>query len=121
MSFGSALAMVAIYRALIVSGDISGSAPAPAFPLPASPDGLPNKLPGFPETVGGEIVFCDADWIKTDAIYPGKFTYQDDVTREKMAEVCMSNLRRGVQRHRPARRHPRGRARIRGRLFSRAG
>jgi homoaconitate hydratase len=36
-------------------------------------------------------VFCDADWINTDAIYPGKFTYQDDVAREKMAEVCMSN------------------------------
>jgi homoaconitate hydratase len=36
-------------------------------------------------------VFCDADWISTDAIYTGKFTYQDDVAREKMAEMCMSN------------------------------
>src|SRR5438046_6798062 len=60
---------------------------APASPPPASPDCLPNNLPGFPETVAGEIVFCDADWISTDAIYPGKFTYQDDVAREKMAEV----------------------------------
>ncbi|MCJ1353514.1 MAG: mitochondrial Homoaconitase [Icmadophila ericetorum] len=48
-------------------------------------------LPGFPEKVSGEIVFCDADNINTDGIYPGKYTYQDDVTTEKMAEVCMSN------------------------------
>ena len=48
-------------------------------------------LDGFPEKVEGEIVFCDADNINTDGIYPGKYTYQDDVTEEKMAEVCMSN------------------------------
>lgn len=48
-------------------------------------------LAGFPETVKGEIVFCDADNINTDGIYPGKYTYQDDVTPQKMAEVCMSN------------------------------
>jgi homoaconitate hydratase len=48
-------------------------------------------LPGFPEKVSGEIVLCDADNINTDAIYPGKYTYQDDVTVSKMAEVCMEN------------------------------
>lgn len=48
-------------------------------------------LPGFPERVEGEIVFCDADNINTDGIYPGKYTYQDNVAPEKMAEVCMSN------------------------------
>lgn len=48
-------------------------------------------LPGFPEKVEGEIVFCDADNINTDGIYPGKYTYQDDVSNEKMAEVCMEN------------------------------
>jgi homoaconitate hydratase len=47
--------------------------------------------PGFPERVEGEIIFCDADNINTDGIYPGKFTYQDNVPVEKMAEVCMSN------------------------------
>ena len=31
--------------------------------------------PGFPEKVEGEIVFCDADNIDTDGIYPGKYTY----------------------------------------------
>ncbi len=52
---------------------------------------LTEILPGFPEKVEGEIVFCDADNTNTDGIYPGKYTYQDDVTTEKMAEVCMSN------------------------------
>ncbi|KAL8801958.1 MAG: hypothetical protein Q9182_004139 [Xanthomendoza sp. 2 TL-2023] len=52
---------------------------------------MTEVLPGFPERVEGEIVFCDADNINTDGIYPGKYTYQDDVTKEKMAEVCMSN------------------------------
>lgn len=53
--------------------------------------GLTEILPGFPEKVEGEIVFCDADNINTDGIYPGKYTYQDDVTAEKMATVCMEN------------------------------
>lgn len=48
-------------------------------------------LPGFPEKITGEIVFCDADNLNTDNIYPGKYTYQDDITKEGMAEVCMSN------------------------------
>ncbi|KAL1972495.1 hypothetical protein VTN31DRAFT_6909 [Thermomyces dupontii] len=47
--------------------------------------------PGFPERISGEIVFCDADNINTDGIYPGKYTYQDNVSKETMAEVCMSN------------------------------
>ncbi|OJD28872.1 homoaconitase [Diplodia corticola] len=54
-------------------------------------ESLTEILPGFPEKVSGEIVFCDADNINTDGIYPGKYTYQDDVTREKMAEVVMEN------------------------------
>jgi homoaconitate hydratase len=41
---------------------------------------LTDILPGFPEKVEGEIIFCDADNINTDAIYPGqsliaKWTY----------------------------------------------
>ena len=47
--------------------------------------------PGFPERVEGEIVFCDADNVSTDGVYPGKYTYQDNVPKETMAEVCMSN------------------------------
>lgn len=52
---------------------------------------LAEIVPGFPERVTGEIVFCDADNINTDGIYPGKYTYQDNVSRDKMAQVCMEN------------------------------
>ena len=52
---------------------------------------LTEILPGFPEKVEGEIVFCDADNINTDGIYPGKYTYQDNISVDKMAEVCMEN------------------------------
>ena len=55
---------------------------------------MTDVLPGFPEKISGEIVLCDADNVNTDAIYPGKYTYQDDVTTEKMAEVCMENYDR---------------------------
>lgn len=48
-------------------------------------------LDGFPAVMEGELVLCDADNVNTDAIYPGKYTYQDDVPKEKMAEVCMEN------------------------------
>ncbi|KAI1430187.1 hypothetical protein F5Y12DRAFT_722443 [Xylaria sp. FL1777] len=52
---------------------------------------LIEVFPGFPEKVSGEIVFCDADNINTDGIYPGKYTYQDDITRDIMAQVVMEN------------------------------
>ncbi|OJD27192.1 homoaconitase, mitochondrial [Blastomyces percursus] len=52
----------------------------------------PTELfPGFPERVSGEIIFCDADNINTDGIYPGKYTYQDNISTAQMAQVCMSN------------------------------
>ncbi|KAF1961292.1 homoaconitase mitochondrial precursor [Byssothecium circinans] len=63
----------------------------PASSAESESESLTEILPGFPEKISGEIVFCDADNINTDGIYPGKYTYQDDVTREKMAEVCMEN------------------------------
>ena len=33
-------------------------------------DALAELCPGFPEKIGGEIVFCDADNLNTDGIYP---------------------------------------------------
>lgn len=48
-------------------------------------------LEGFPKSIEGELILCDADNINTDGIYPGKYTYQDDISKEKMAEVCMEN------------------------------
>ena len=54
-------------------------------------DRLVDILPGFPAKISGEIVFCDADNINTDGIYPGKLTYQDYVSTEDMARACMQN------------------------------
>jgi len=70
--------------------DLDGSTPA-AETGSSDAETLTDVLPGFPEKVEGEIVFCDADNINTDGIYPGKYTYQDNVSQEKMAEVCMEN------------------------------
>ncbi len=47
--------------------------------------------PDFPERITGEILFCDADAINTDGIYPGRLTYQDNTTTKQMAEACMQN------------------------------
>ena len=38
-------------------------------------ENLTEILSGFPEKVTGEIVWCNADNVNTDAIYPGKYTY----------------------------------------------
>lgn len=48
-------------------------------------------LPGFPESVGGEIVFMDKDNQDTDQIYPGSMTYKSNVSKEDMAKACMTN------------------------------
>lgn len=52
---------------------------------------LTEVYPGFPERVSGEIVFCDGDNINTDGIYPGKYTYQDNIEFRQMGEYCMEN------------------------------
>ncbi|KAJ9157449.1 hypothetical protein NKR23_g756 [Pleurostoma richardsiae] len=59
----------------------------------AEPSDKPTTdiLPGFPEKISGEIVFCDTDNLDTDAIYPGKLTYQDNVSRKDMAQACFCN------------------------------
>ncbi|CUM66922.1 uncharacterized protein PRCAT00004607001 [Priceomyces carsonii] len=53
--------------------------------------GSVEVLEGFPKSIEGELILCNADNINTDGIYPGKYTYQDDVPKAKMAEVCMEN------------------------------
>jgi homoaconitate hydratase len=48
-------------------------------------------LPGFPEIFSGPLVFAPQDNLNTDGIYPGKYTYQDDITLARQAEVVMEN------------------------------
>ncbi|EIE80950.1 hypothetical protein RO3G_05655 [Rhizopus delemar RA 99-880] len=48
-------------------------------------------LPNFPSVIRGELLFCHADNLNTDGIYPGKYTYNDDMTAEDMKKVVMEN------------------------------
>jgi homoaconitate hydratase len=58
----------------IIAGGSSENPPTetPATSAASSSESLTEVLEGFPEKVSGEIVFCDADNVNTDAIYPGK-------------------------------------------------
>ncbi|PHH52202.1 Homoaconitase, mitochondrial [Ceratocystis fimbriata CBS 114723] len=71
-----------------LAGEAADSSSAPAE---SESETLTEVLEGFPEKIEGEIVWCDADNINTDGIYPGKYTYQDNVPKETMAQVCMEN------------------------------
>ena len=48
-------------------------------------------LDGFPKTIRGTLVFCPQDNMNTDGIYPGKYTYKDDITPQEQAKVVMEN------------------------------
>jgi hypothetical protein len=50
---------------------------------------MEELLPGFPESFKGPMVFAPQDNLTTDGMYPGKYTYQDDITPERQAEVVM--------------------------------
>ncbi|PWN43568.1 homoaconitase [Ceraceosorus guamensis] len=57
----------------------------------AAPADAQDLLPGFPPTFSGSLIFAPQDNLNTDGIYPGKYTYQDDITAERQAEVVMEN------------------------------
>jgi len=48
-------------------------------------------LDGFPQKLSSELVFCPQDNLNTDGIYPGKYTYKDDITPQEQAQVVMEN------------------------------
>lgn len=50
-----------------------------------------DLLSGFPAQFKGPLIFAPQDNLNTDGIYPGKYTYQDDITPEKQAQVVMEN------------------------------
>lgn len=62
-------------------GTTSSAASGPEEPL----------LPGFPAAFSGRLLFVPQDNLSTDALYPGKYTYQDDITLERQAEIVMEN------------------------------
>lgn len=48
-------------------------------------------IEGFKPVIEGELIFCHQDNMNTDGIYPGKYTYNDDMTPQQQAEVVMEN------------------------------
>ncbi|KAG8900524.1 mitochondrial Homoaconitase, partial [Tulasnella sp. 403] len=66
----------------------SSTSPNPSAEASESVDPL---VPGFPATFSGPLVFTPQDNLNTDGIYPGKYTYQDDITLEQQAQVVMEN------------------------------
>ncbi|KAJ6612288.1 homoaconitase [Mycena sp. CBHHK59/15] len=106
------LASPAVVAASAITGYICGPAsldPAalppvngPTFsvsnqPPASTPSVSENEpvLPGFPKTFSGPLLFAPQDNLNTDAIYPGKYTYQDDFTLQRQAEVKQSLLPSG--------------------------
>jgi homoaconitate hydratase len=69
------------------------SAEKEVSPTETSEEKLTDILPGFPEKVSGEIIWCNGDNINTDGIYPGKYTYDDAFSSspDRMATVVMEN------------------------------
>ncbi|MFH0735997.1 MAG: homoaconitase [bacterium] len=48
-------------------------------------------VPGFPENIVGDLIYCYQNNLNTDGIYPGKYTYNDDFTPDDQAKVVMEN------------------------------
>ncbi|KAJ1669138.1 mitochondrial Homoaconitase, partial [Spiromyces aspiralis] len=55
------------------------------------PEVAATVIEGFPSRLTGRLLYLPADNLNTDGIYPGKYTYQDDITPEVMAKVVMEN------------------------------
>ncbi len=48
-------------------------------------------VPGFCESVAGEVIFCHQDNLDTDGIFAGTHTYKEGLTDEMMASHAMEN------------------------------
>jgi homoaconitate hydratase len=94
------LASPAVVAASAIAGHIDGpgsfEAAMPKGEIKSQPKtaqvaGETTILPGFPEAMAGELIFCHQDNLNTDGIYPGKYTYIDDYTPQQQAAVVMEN------------------------------
>ncbi len=94
------LASPAVVAASAVAGFIcapeglQGNGPERSLSIPKQSPPEKGETPildGFPEALEGEILFCDADNLNTDGIYPGKYTYREDMSAEEMAAAAMEN------------------------------
>lgn len=51
----------------------------------------------FPKKIKGNVLLCNQDNLNTDGIYPGKYTYVDNMTPQQQAEVAMENYDKNFQ------------------------
>ena len=72
----------------------SSAAPAAVEQAEAPVVSKEELMAGFPEVFDGPLLFAPQDNLTTDGMYPGKYTYQDDITPERQAEVVMGECRR---------------------------
>jgi len=105
------LASPAVVAASAVKGYICGPEEAsalsskPTFSMTtASGEAKQSKeveaiISGFPSQFSGRLLFAPQDNLNTDGIYPGKYTYQDDITLERQAEVVMENYDHAFASH----------------------
>lgn len=69
----------------------SESVPASSAKDVSAAEGAEPLMEGFPKTFTGPLVFAPQDNLNTDGIYPGKYTYEDDITLARQAQVVMEN------------------------------
>ncbi|KAI5119455.1 hypothetical protein M0805_008391 [Coniferiporia weirii] len=84
-----------------LGASLLSSAKTPTFSVEAVPEASVSGssggaaqeplLAGFPGKFSGPLVFAPQDNLNTDGIYPGKYTYEDDITLERQAQVVMEN------------------------------
>jgi len=86
-----AASAIAGYINSIETEDIAKAAATQIINKPVPSEIISRLIPGFPEITEGEILFCPADNMNTDGIYPGKYTYNDAMTPEEQAAVAMEN------------------------------
>ena len=68
---------------------VDSSSPSASSSSPATSN--EPLLPDFPHSFSGPLLFAPQDNLNTDGIYPGKYTYQDDITLQRQAQVVMEN------------------------------
>lgn len=57
--------------------------------------GPASLLPGISQAYIGRALMCLDDNINTDGIYPGKYTYREDISPSMQAKVVMENYDTG--------------------------
>lgn len=61
---------------------VNSPPPSTTAPLASTETTSSAAIAGFPTNLSGTLVFCHQDNLNTDGIYPGSYTYREDMTPE---------------------------------------